>query len=133
MDSEPVIDVARLMDDVRTRVAEKRAQGAYGADPAAVAFALALDEGPLARLSRLGAIEGRRETMTAPGTLGRPLTVARRATVKAASPFIADLLLQINAFHFELVATLRGADEQVEDLERRVRDLESRLRALEDR
>ena len=53
--------------------------------------------------------------------------------MKAVAPFLEDLLLQINAFHFELVATLREADEQIEDLERRVHELESRLRALEDR
>ena len=61
------------------------------------------------------------------------MTVARRASVKAVAPFLEDLLLQINAFHFELVATLREADVQIEELERRVRELESRLRALEDR
>lgn len=137
MDSEPVIDVERLMADVRTRVADKRARGAYGADPADVEFALALDEGPLARLARLGVIEGRRDTMDAGGALGLPLTVARRATVKAATPFIADLLVQINAFHAAVVAHLRELeDAQARELdrerERRIA-LEARVAQLERR
>jgi hypothetical protein len=131
VDSDHVIDVDRLMADVRERVAAKRASGLYDDDPADVELVF---EEPLERLARLAPIGGRREALVSSAPrIGPALTVARRASLKAVAPFLEDLLLQINAFHFELVATLREADDRVEDLERLVQELESRLRALEDR
>ena len=75
------------MADVRARVAEKRARRAYGGTRR-VEFTLALDESPLARLSRLAVIAGRRETMEATGRSARPSRSRARATVKAISPFL---------------------------------------------
>ena len=132
-----VIDVERLMADVRARVAEKRARRAYGEDPAAVEFALALDESPLARLSRLAVIAGRRDTMEATGRLGPVITLARRATVKAISPFLSDILAQVNSYNAALVAHLRelqdGHERELErERDRRVA-LEARVAELERR
>lgn len=131
MESEHVIDVDRLMAEVRERVAAKRAAGLYDDDPADID--LVFDE-PLERLARLAPIGGRRESLvSATPRIGPAVTVARRASVKAVAPFLEDLLLQINAFHFELVGALRTADDRVAELERQVADLEHRLRTLDDR
>jgi hypothetical protein len=125
-----VIDVDRLMAEVRERVAAKRAAGLYDDDPADIE--LVFDE-PLDRASRLAAVSGRRETLESGArVIGPAVSVARRASVKAVGPFVEDLLLQINAFHFELIAALRTADARIAGLERAVQELESRLRSLED-
>jgi hypothetical protein len=129
--SDHVIDVDRLMAEVRERVAAKRAAGLYDDDPADVDL---LFDDALDRLAKLAAIGGRRETLASDVRgVGPAVTLARRASLQAVAPFIADLLLQVNAFHFELVAALRASEDRTAALERTVAELENRLRALEDR
>jgi hypothetical protein len=125
-----VIDVDRLMAEVRERVAAKRAAGLYDHDPTNIDL---IFDDPLDRASQLAAVAGRRETLQSGARLvGPAVTVARRASVKAVGPFVEDLLVQINAFHFEMVAALRAAEVRIGGLERAVQDLERRLRSLED-
>jgi hypothetical protein len=131
VDSDHVIDVDRLMAEVRERVAAKRAAGLYDDDPADVDL---IFDDPLDRLARLAPIGGRRETLHSDARgVGPAVTLARRASLQAVSPFLEDLLLQVNAFHFELVAALRASEDRAAALERTVADLERRLRSLEDR
>jgi hypothetical protein len=131
VERDHVIDVDRLMTEVRERVAAKRAAGLYDDDPADVEL---LFDDPLDRLARLAAVGGRRETLESDARgVGPAVTLARRASLQAVAPFIEDLLLQVNAFHFELVAALRASEDRAAALERAVEDLDGRLRALEDR
>jgi hypothetical protein len=131
VDSDHVIDVDRLMAEVRERVAAKREAGLYDDDPADVDL---IFDDPLDRLARLAAVGGRRETLHSDVRgVGPAVTFARRASLQTVAPFLEDLLLQVNAFHFELVAALRASEDRAAALERSVADLERRLRSLEDR
>jgi hypothetical protein len=119
------------MAEVRERVAAKRAAGLYDDDPADVDL---LFDDALDRLAKLAPIGGRRETLASDARgVGPAVTLVRRASLQTVAPFIADLLLQVNAFHFELVAALRASEDRTAELERTVEDLSSRLRMLEDR
>jgi hypothetical protein len=131
VERDHVIDVDRLMAEVRERVAAKREAGLDDDDPADVD--LVFDD-PLDRLARLAAVGGRRETLQSEArAIGPAVTFARRASLQTVAPFLEDLLLQVNAFHFELVAALRASEDRAAALERTVADLERRLRSLEDR
>ena len=123
---DAVIDVSKLMADVRERVAAKRATGAYGDDPAAVALVIDAEEGLAAR----AIVTGRRETMAARNPV---VTLAQRAAVKAVSPFLEDLLVQINRFHAEVVDAVEGLEDQLKIERNRSRELERRIAQLESR
>ena len=127
-----MIDVERLMDEVRERAARKRAQGAYGDDVAEltlgdIAAAPSVD-GAFDRLSEIALVSGNRETMASPRPVVGPLiTFARRAVVKLASPFLGDIVRQINTFHVETVNQLRQLEGE------RMGALDARLGVVEER
>ena len=107
------LDVASVVDEARERAARKRDAGAYGEiDPATVGLEL---EPPLT----VAAIaSGRRESLYSHRRwTGRPITLARRATVKLISPFLSDLLQQVNSFQIEAVREIERLAARVDALE----------------
>jgi hypothetical protein len=135
---DAVIDVSRLMQDVRERVARKEAQGLYGPDAGEGLYGedLAFRDlelvDPMDRLRARAFVAGRRETMFSQRRIiGPGLTFARRALVKLISPFIGDLVMQTNAFHLETVNYLRRLEETLKEEGRAREELEQRLQRLE--
>jgi SAM-dependent methyltransferase len=120
MAGDPVLDVSEIMEGVRERARRKRAEGRYGEDPAAVS--LEVETASSDRSARV-LVVGHRETLASRRRVVGPfITFVRRAVVKTISPFLADLVNQINAFHVE-------ASSRIGTLESRIGMLESETRA----
>jgi SAM-dependent methyltransferase len=121
---DAVIDVSRLMEEVKERVAHKRARGIYGGEdedllgdgPGILDLQF---EAPIDRLRASALIAGRRETLFSHRRfIGPAMTFVRRAAVKAISPILVDIVAQLNAFHLELVSYLREIEEHRSRLDR---------------
>ena len=127
---DPVIDTARLMDEVRDRVAHKRTAGVYEngtLDLMRIPLEL---ESAADRAAASAIVVGRRETMFAKHrVLGFPVELARRAIVKLVAPFLSDIVRQINSFHVETVNELRRLRARVAELEATTRRLNEQLEA----
>jgi 2-polyprenyl-3-methyl-5-hydroxy-6-metoxy-1,4-benzoquinol methylase len=120
MAGDPVLDVSEIMEGVRERARRKRAEGRYGEDPAAVSLEV---EAASSDRSAPVLVVGHRETLASRRRVVGPfITFVRRAVVKTISPFLADLVNQINAFHVE-------ASSRIGTLESRIGMLESETRA----
>jgi hypothetical protein len=120
------------MGEVRERVERKRAAGLYD-DETLDLLHVPLDvESPAERLAASALVVGHREAMSAKtGLLGVPLELLRRAVVKLAGPFLADLVAQVNTFHVETVNELRRLGDRVTSLDATTRRLGARIDALE--
>lgn len=123
----PPADLDALMAEVEAAAARRRAEGGLPLDPSDVPLAAT---SPIDRLAEAWEVVGRRETLAGP----KPVELARRAVVFAASPFTTDLVVQVNRFHLaaidvarELEASLAAERAAREELEARVRVLEARL------
>jgi 2-polyprenyl-3-methyl-5-hydroxy-6-metoxy-1,4-benzoquinol methylase len=137
---DAVVDVSRLMEDVRERVARKRARGVYGESGEEDLLAEgppSIDSGagePLDRLRAEALVVGRRETMLSLRRfIGPGVTLARRGTVKVISPFLTDLVMQINAFHLDVASYLQTVEERLGQLERRAEAVASSLKSVTER
>lgn len=121
-----VVDVDRLMDELRARVAEKKARGLYGVDAL-------LDEGgsatepfspeDLDRLRTLSVL--RYETEVGPSStsvpvLGGLVTQAKRQLVRGVSQPGYSLAAQLNAYHGALLSYLTGIAREITALGTRV-------------
>ncbi len=129
MAGDPVLDVSEIMTGVRERARRKRAEGRYGEDPAKISLELdtASGDGSAPVL-----VVGHRETLASRRPLVGPLiTFARRVVVKAISPFLADLVNQINAFHVEASSRIGTLETRVGALESQTRAAEEQLRTLD--
>ncbi len=124
------LDVPSLMADVRARVARKREQGAYGEppfDPAKIPLEF---ESPLDRLAASAEVRGRRESMAPKrGVVDVPVSLGRRAVVKLISPFLGDIVSQVNDFHVETATQLRRLSNRIEKLDERLTALEKPARS----
>jgi hypothetical protein len=134
---DAVVDVTRLMDDVRERVARKRAEGVYGESREEDLLAegprpIEVGAGePLNRLRAEALVGGRRETMFSHRRfIGPGITFARRGTVKVISPFLTDIVMQINAFHLDVANYLEAVEERLAALEQRLGKVESEIGEL---
>lgn len=129
---ERALDVPEVMADVRARVARKRAEGDYGEPPFDPAeFPLEL-ESALDRLAASAEVRGHRESMAPErGFIGVPVSLGRRAVVKLISPFLGDIVAQVNDFHVEAATQVRRSSERMDELERRLTELEKQVDLLD--
>ena len=109
MTDDPVIDVDRLVEDVRRRVADVRARGGYGDD---------VGDGPLHAPQTDARIRFRPElSYSSKPVVGPPLTAVKR------------VLLRLNVHAFDDLA--RQVDQAVVDAEMRLDDLLERVEGIE--
>lgn len=130
----PIVDVDRLMEDLRARVASRRAAGGY--DGALLAEPFGVSGSPP---SAAGRIVLRPETAySSKPFVGRVITGGKRAVIKALFHYLSDLVAQVNAALGRLsesveseARTREGLEREVRSLEREVRSLEREVRSLE--
>lgn len=118
------LDLDALMREVEAEAVALRASGRLAVDPADAPLAAS---SPIDRLGDTWEVVGRRETLAGP----LPLEVARRAVVKAASPFTTDLVVQVNRFHLAAADAIRDLAGQLAEERAARADLEARVAILE--
>ncbi|MGD9696626.1 MAG: hypothetical protein AB7V42_13335 [Thermoleophilia bacterium] len=117
-----VIDVDRLMEDIRARAAAKRAPGDAGAVPPAAAPA----DGDLGALRRLAAL--RYDVGVGPSSaplVGPLVTQAKRHLARGVSQPGYDLTAQLNAFNAALIDHVDRLTADLADARERIARLEA--------
>jgi hypothetical protein len=125
-DRAEVLDVERLMDDLRRRVAEKKEKGLYGVD--ALMAAATEDSGEpfgLDDLERLRTLAVQRVDIDVASStkplVGGLVSRVKRLLVRGASQPIYGISAQATAFNGALLAYLASLAREVSSLERQVR------------
>lgn len=116
MTDGPVIDVDRLVEDVRRRVADVRARGGYGDD---------VGDGPLHAPPTDARIRFRPEiSYSSKPVVGPPLTAVKRVLLRLNIHAFDDLARQVDQ-------AVVDADMRLDDLLERVEEIEATLRRLQ--
>jgi hypothetical protein len=130
-----VLDVDRLMAELRARVAEKKARGLYGVDAL-------LDEGgsgtepfsaeDLDRVRALGALQYDIAVGPSSKAFGGLVTEVKRQLVRGVSQPGYSLVAQLNTYHGALLAYLTRMAREITALGSRVEDAAAATERAED-
>lgn len=120
-DAHGGIDVDRLMDDLKRRVAARRAAGEL--DPRVLDLPFSATEEPADAAGVAVRLRPETAYSSKPG-VGRAITLAKRAQIKFLFHFLNDLVEQINR-------ALRRTDERLERQERMIERLQTQVERLQ--
>lgn len=123
----PAIDVEALMEDLRERIAEKKADGLYAVDDLAADLRLEGEPWDPDQLERVHVASGVMPGLvTSPSDgqlLGKAMERVKEQIVRASWRNLADLAEQLNRFHAEITAYATSLGAEVQRMRDEVREI----------
>lgn len=128
-ETPPALDVEALMNDLRERIGEKKAEGLYAVDDLAADLNVAGDPWDAAQLERAQLVSkvtpGLVTSPSESPIVGKALERVKQQIVRATWRNMADLADQLNAFHEELTAYSTSLGIEVQRLRGDLREVQA--------